>query len=86
MCFFLKILSKGNNFEKELEAEAQSPTYEEQTDSKHDEDTSVGEWGDVVDGIDVGNVIRDVLLTLRDHPEIVRKLIEGACYKYLYLS
>lgn len=84
--FFFKILSKGNNFEKELEAEAQSPTYEEQTDSKHDEDKSVGEWGDVVDGIDVGNVIRDVLLTLRDHPEIVRKLIEGACYKYLYLS
>lgn len=49
----------------------------EQTDSQHGEDESVGEWGDVVDGIDVGNVIRDVLLTLRNHPEIVRKLIEG---------
>jgi hypothetical protein len=54
----------------------------QQITSKHDEDKSVGEWGDVVDGIDVGNVIRDVLLTLRDHPEIVRKLIEGACYVY----
>jgi hypothetical protein len=64
----------------------QTVAMTEQTDSKHDEDKSVGEWGDVVDGIDVGNVIRDVLLTLRDHPEIVRKLIEGACYKYLYLS
>lgn len=74
---FLFILSKGNNFEKELEAEAQNPTYVEHADSQQDKDASVGEWGDVVDGIDVGNVIKDVLLTLRDHPEIVRKLIEG---------
>lgn len=71
-----KDIVQGNNFEKELEAEAQNPTYVEHADSQQDKDASVGEWGDVVDGIDVGNVIKDVLLTLRDHPEIVRKLIE----------
>ncbi|XP_052106819.1 uncharacterized protein LOC127739238 [Mytilus californianus] len=61
------------NLEKELES--QKPTITKSSDNSEDKDD--GEWGNAAKGIDVGNVIRDVLLTLRDHPEIVRKLIAG---------
>ncbi|XP_063418723.1 uncharacterized protein LOC134701501 [Mytilus trossulus] len=59
------------NLEKELES--QKPTITKSSENSEDNDD--GEWGNAAKGIDVGNVIRDVLLTLRDHPEIVRKLI-----------
>lgn len=61
------------NLEKELES--QKPTITKSSENNEDNDDE--EWGNAAKGIDVGNVIRDVLLTLRDHPEIVRKLIAG---------
>lgn len=67
--------AKDKKFEEELEAEAKKPAAGKNTYVSREYDTPVGQWGDSVNGIDVGNVIRDVLLTLRDHPEIVRKLI-----------
>ncbi|XP_076100467.1 uncharacterized protein LOC143069625 [Mytilus galloprovincialis] len=59
------------NLEKELES--QKPKITKSSENSEDNDDE--EWGNAAKGIDVGNVIRDVLLTLRDHPEIVRKLI-----------
>lgn len=67
-------------------------SIEEVEDSEVDADRSVTE-DDLYD-ITVGDVIRDVLLTLRDHPEIVKELIASelkllSVYKwnvtYLYL-
>ena len=67
------IIQKSNHLEEELEAEAKHKTLSKpKSDIKDSYQSSDG-----VNGIEVGNVIRDVLLTLRDHPEIIRKLIAG---------
>lgn len=64
-------IDEVNNLEKELKL--QKPIQAQTFHTKDSEDST--DWGDRINGINVGNVIRDVLITLRDHPEIVQKLI-----------
>ncbi|XP_045187159.2 uncharacterized protein LOC123545012 [Mercenaria mercenaria] len=65
--------SKNKQYSSESEETSAIESIEDVAETEDEDDGPITE-DDIYD-ITVGDVIRDVLLTLRDHPEIVRQLI-----------
>ena len=68
-----RLKSKSRQYSSDLDESSPIESIEDVTESEDDDDRSITE--DEIYDITVGDVIRDVLLTLRDHPEIVKQLI-----------